>query len=101
MNGLTVGLFIAVVPVLLILLVWLLPRLRFARRATEAKRLLSMPGGAELLALRALSTYKLADLAEISPEVASLWRGGYPAIVAKLAQLQLRSLGIRSALVEQ
>ncbi|WP_010202703.1 hypothetical protein [Salinibacterium sp. PAMC 21357] len=97
----TVGLFIAVVPVLLILLVWLLPRLRFARRATEAKRLLSMPGGAELLALRALSTYKLADLAEISPEVASLWRAGDPAIVAKLAQLQLRSLGIRSALVEQ
>ncbi|GAA1217992.1 hypothetical protein [Rhodoglobus aureus] len=96
-----VGVIIAVVPVALILLLWLLPRVRFARRATEAKKLLSSPGGADLLALRALSTHKLAELAEIAPDAASLWRAGDPATVARLAQLQLRSLGVRSALVEQ
>lgn len=97
----TVGVVIAVVPILLILLLWLLPRVRFARRATEAKNLLSSPGGADLLALRALSTHKLAELAEIAPDAASLWRAGDPATVARLAQLQLRSLGVRRALVEQ
>jgi hypothetical protein len=96
-----VGVIIAVVPIALILLLWLLPRIRFARRATEAKKLLSSPGGADLLALRALSTHKLAELAEIAPDAASLWRAGDPATVARLAQLQLRSLGVRSALVEQ
>ncbi|MGV8913470.1 MAG: hypothetical protein ACOH14_12735 [Rhodoglobus sp.] len=96
-----VGIVIAVVPIALILLLWLLPRLSFARRATEAKALLSSPGGADLLALRALSTHKLADLVGISPDVAALWRAGDPVIVARLAQLQLHSLGVRSALVEQ
>lgn len=96
-----VGVVIAVVPIVLILLLWLLPRIRFARRATEAKNLLSSPGGADLLALRALSTHRLAELAEIAPDAASLWRAGDPATVARLAQLQLRSLGVRSALLEQ
>lgn len=96
-----VGVVIAVVPIVLVLLLWLLPRLRFARRATEAKNLVSAPGGADLLALRALSTHKLAELAEIAPDAVSLWRAGDPATIARLAQLQLRSLGVRSALVEQ
>ncbi|MGV8857231.1 hypothetical protein [Rhodoglobus sp.] len=95
-----VGIVIAVVPIALILLLWLVPRLRFARRATEAKILLSSPGGADLLALRALSTHKLGDLAEVAPDAAALWRAGDPVIVARLAQLQLHSLGVRSALVE-
>jgi len=95
-----VGIFIAVVPVLLIVLVWLLPRLRFARRATEAKRLLSAPGGTDLLALRALATQDLTKLTEVSADPASAWRAGDRAVVARLAQLQLRSLGVRTALVE-
>jgi len=96
-----IGGTIAVVPIVFILLLWLLPRLRFARQATEAKNLLSSPGGAELLALRALSTHNLGQLSEITPDAVSLWRSGDPATVARLAQLQLRSLGVRSALVEQ
>ncbi|EAR24450.1 hypothetical protein A20C1_03196 [marine actinobacterium PHSC20C1] len=100
-TAMTVGLVIAIVPIVLILLVWLLPRIRFARRVAEAKNLLSSPGGADLLALRALSTQKLSELAEIAPDAVSLWRAGDASTVARLAQLQLRSLGVRSALVEQ
>ncbi|TQO18556.1 hypothetical protein FB472_0075 [Rhodoglobus vestalii] len=95
-----VGVIISVVPIALILLLWLLPRIRFAQRATEAKNLLSTPGGTDLLALRALSSQKLSVLSEISSEVASQWRAGDRATAARLAQLQLRSLGVRSALVE-
>jgi hypothetical protein len=95
-----VGVIISVVPIALILLLWLLPRIRFAQRATEAKNLLSTPGGTDLLALRALSSQKLSVLSEVSSEVASQWRAGDRATAARLAQLQLRSLGVRSALVE-
>lgn len=96
----TVGILIAVVPVVLILLVWLMPRLHFVREAAEARRLLNSPGGTELLALRALSTQKLSKVAELAPDVASLWRAADPVIIARLAQLQLRSLGVQSALME-
>lgn len=96
-----VGVFVAVVPIILILLLWLLPRIRFSRRATEAKILLRTPGGADLLALRALSSRKFTELIEVSPDAASQWRAGEQGTVARLAQLQLRSLGVRSTLVER
>lgn len=97
----TIGIAIAVVPVVLIVFLWLLPRFNFVRRAAEAKALVNSPGGADLLALRALSTRTPAELTAISPDVAALWRAADPATVGRLAQLQLRALGVRSALVEQ
>lgn len=96
-----VGLFIGIVPVILILLVWLLPRIRFAIRAGEAKRLLATPGGADLLALRALTTLNLTELARVSEAPAAEWRAGNSATVARLAQLQLAELGLRSSLEER
>ncbi|WP_339620384.1 hypothetical protein [uncultured Salinibacterium sp.] len=96
-----VGLFIGIVPVMLILLVWLLPRIRFVVRANEAKRLLATPGGADLLALRALTTLNMTELARVSEAPASEWRAGNSATVARLAQLQLAELGLRSSLEER
>ncbi|GHD77451.1 hypothetical protein CLV85_1496 [Salinibacterium amurskyense] len=96
-----VGLFIGIVPVILILLVWLLPRIRFAIRAGEAKRLLATPGGADLLALRALATLNMTELARVSEAPAAEWRAGNSATVARLAQLQLAELGLRSSLEER
>lgn len=96
-----VGLFIGILPVILILLVWLLPRIRFAIRAGEAKRLLATPGGADLLALRALTTLNLTELARVSEAPAAEWRAGNSATVARLAQLQLAELGLRSSLEER
>lgn len=96
-----VGLFIGIVPVMLILLVWLLPRIRFVVRANEAKQLLATPGGADLLALRALTTLNMTELARVSEAPASEWRAGNSATVARLAQLQLAELGLRSSLEER
>lgn len=96
-----VGLFIGIVPVMLILLVWLLPRIRFVVRANEGKRLLATPGGADLLALRALTTLNMTELARVSEAPASEWRAGNSATVARLAQLQLAELGLRSSLEER
>jgi len=96
-----VGLFIGIVPVVLILLVWLLPRIRFAVRASEAKRLLATPGGADLLALRALTTLNVTEIARVSEAPAAEWRAGNSATVARLAQLQLAELGLRSSLEER
>jgi len=95
-----VGLFIGIVPVILILLVWLLPRIRFAIRAGEAQRLVATPGGADLLALRALTTLNMTELARVSEAPAAEWRAGNSATVARLAQLQLAELGLRSSLEE-
>jgi len=96
-----VGIFIALVPIVLILFVWLVPRLRFAVRAQEAKRLLATPGGLDLLALRALTSHNLAALAQLSADPAAEWRAGNRRTVARLAQLQLSLLGVRAALEER
>ncbi|MBH0115565.1 hypothetical protein I6E52_01725 [Salinibacterium sp. NG253] len=91
-----IGVFIGVVPVVLILLVWLLPRVRFAVRATEAKKVLATPGGADLLALRALASQNLTALSQVSADPAAEWRAGNTTTVALLAQLQLSELGVRT-----
>ncbi|QYH36087.1 hypothetical protein [Salinibacterium sp. M195] len=99
--AMAIGVFIAAVPVALILLVWLIPRIRFAKRAGEAKRLLTTPGGADLLALRALATQRLPALARVSAAPAAEWRAGNSGTIALLAQLQLTDLGVRATLREQ
>ena len=89
------GLGIAVLPVLTILVFWLVPRIRFARRAGVAKKLLSSPASLDLLALRALSNQKLAVLALIDADVAGAWRRNEPSVVRSLANLELKSSGVR------
>ena len=91
--GLGVG--IAVLPILTILVFWLVPRIRFARRAGTAKKLLSSPASVDLLALRALSNQKLAALAAIDADVAGAWRRNDASVVRSLANLELRSSGVR------
>lgn len=89
------GLGIAVLPILTILVFWLVPRIRFARRAGIAKKLLSSSASLDLLALRALANQKLGTLARIDADVAGAWRRNEPAVVRSLANLELRSSGVR------
>jgi hypothetical protein len=91
--GLSIG--IAVLPVLTILLLWLIPRFRFARRAGSAKRVADQPASVDLLALRAISRQKLAKLAEVHPDVAGAWRAGDREVITALASLELKSSGVR------
>jgi hypothetical protein len=92
-NGL--GLGIALLPVLTILVLWLIPRIRFARRASSAKALVAGGAGIDLLALRALSRQHVAALTGIHPDPAAAWRRGDAEVLRSLAALELRSSGVR------
>jgi hypothetical protein len=94
----TVALWLAValiaVPVVFLLVTWLPLRLRFARRAFAARRL-SQTGRTDLLALHALNTMSLTQLARFDGDPVDGWRRGDPDVIAKLASRRLARLGVR------
>ncbi|MGY1750644.1 hypothetical protein [Modestobacter sp. SYSU DS0511] len=98
----TLGAVLAVVLVVLPV-GWLLARrlparLRWAREAGAAGRLLAAggvePADLELLAARAMATAPLPDLARLPVGTGARWRTGDPAAVRDLAALELRRLGL-------
>ncbi len=89
------GLGIAVLPALTILLIWLLPRLSFVRRASHANAVASTGVGIDLLALRALATQKISALSSVDDDAVAAWRRGDKEVMRRLAQLELRSAGVR------
>lgn len=95
--SIAIGLAIAVVvvPVLMWMLVYVPLRWRFIRKATSTRRFLEAGTGADLLALRAMSTQPLHKLVKISDDPVRAWRDGDPDVVAKLAALELRSVGLK------
>ena len=93
--ALGLGLVVAVLPVLAILAVWLLPRIRFARRASSTARLVSAGAGVDLLALRALSRQRLSALAAVDTDPMAAWRRGDETVIRSLASLELKSSGVR------
>jgi hypothetical protein len=92
-TGLGIG--IAVLPILMILIVWLVPRIRFVRHAGATRAQLRTGASLDLLALRALSSQKLAALARIDADPLAGWRRGDAAIVRSLAELELKASGVR------
>jgi len=93
--ALTLGIGVAALPALMILIVWLVPRVLFIRRAGRATAIAGAETGMELLALRALATQNLSALSKIDPDALGAWRRGEPGVVRMLAQLELRSSGVR------
>jgi hypothetical protein len=93
--ALTLGIGTAALPVLMILIVWLVPRILFIRRAGRATAVVHADAGMDLLALRALATQKLSAITRIDPDALGAWRRGEPDVVRRLAQLELRSSGVR------
>ncbi|MET9604167.1 hypothetical protein ABZZ17_03770 [Streptomyces sp. NPDC006512] len=86
-----------VLPVAFVLLLWLPARLRWIRRGATVRRLLDGPGGADLLALRAL-TGSLRDLAALPAPAGGLadaWRRGDQQVIAELSEVTLRRAGLR------
>lgn len=86
---------IAVLPVAMILVVWLVPRLRFVRRASSARAQVASGASIDLLALRALSTQRLSVLATIDADAMGAWRRGDQSVLRRLAQLELQQSGVR------
>ncbi|WRZ95384.1 hypothetical protein OHB54_44020 [Streptomyces sp. NBC_01007] len=86
-----------VLSVAFVLLLWLPPRLHWIRRSATTRRLLDAPGGADLLALRAL-TGPQRDLAAVSAPpggLADAWRRGDQQVIADLSKVTLRQAGLR------
>ena len=91
LAGVTIGL-----PVLFAVLIWLPRRIRFSRRATAAQRFIDSAADLDLFALRAMANQPMQRLARITDDPVAAWRAGNPAVVARLADLELRSCGLRA-----
>jgi hypothetical protein len=89
------GLIVAVVPILAILVLWLIPRLRFVRRAAWARRASATAAGLDLLACRALLSRRPPEILAAHPDAAGGWRRGERDAVEALALLELRACGVR------
>lgn len=93
--GLLLGWTTALLPVVLVALLWVPRRVSFARRASAARRHLDWAGNLELFALRALATQPVRRLARVDDDPVSGWRRGNVEVVRRLAALELRDLGVR------
>ncbi len=83
------------VPALVVLALWLPRRLRFARRAAYARRLMQGGAGLDVFAFRALAGQPIAELARLRTDPAAGWRNRDPETIEALAALELRGLGLR------
>ena len=91
LAGITIGL-----PVLFAVLIWLPRRIRFSRRATSAQKFIDNAADLDLFALRAMANQPMQRLARISDDPVTAWREGNPTVIAQLADLELRSSGLRA-----
>lgn len=83
-------------PVAIVVALWLPRRIRFARQARAAQALLDAGYGLDLFALRALATQPMPVLATISVDPVGAWRSGDRAVIAQLADLELKRCGLNS-----
>ncbi|MGW6195845.1 hypothetical protein ACWF0M_06825 [Kribbella sp. NPDC055110] len=90
LAGVTIGL-----PVLFAVLIWVPRRIRFARRATAARRFIDNAADLDLFALRAMANQPMHKLAKISDDPVAAWRAGDREVVTALATLELRTTGLK------
>ena len=89
------GITIAVMPILILLVLWAPIRIRFIRQATSAQRFIDAAPDLDLFALRALARQPMTELARIHDDPAGAWRAKDVAVVHALASLELRETGLR------
>ncbi|MDO5498479.1 MAG: hypothetical protein Q4F67_02230 [Propionibacteriaceae bacterium] len=89
------GSLLFVLPVALVLALWLPGRLRFVRQSTAVEKLIDADSDLELFALRAIATQPVRELARVSPDPVGDWRDGRWPVIVALADLELRSIGLR------
>jgi hypothetical protein len=92
--AMTAGWLVALVPIVLVVVPWLVLRLRYARRAGTLSQLATAPAGVELLALRALAHQPLPALTRVSDDPVRAWRDGEIETTYALAQLELDDAGV-------
>lgn len=93
--ALVLGLCVATIPILIVLVLWLPRRVRFARRAGAAQRFIDADADLDLFALRAMAGQPMHLLARVSPDPVGAWRRGERDVVRALAVLELKDVGLR------
>jgi hypothetical protein len=93
--ALKLGLGVAIAPVLIGFAIYLPGRLAFIRNATAGQQFVDTTHDLDLFAIRALANQPLHLLARISPDPAGAWRARDPQVVAQLAALEMRDVGLR------
>ncbi|MFV0462030.1 MAG: hypothetical protein ACK5MP_02365 [Nostocoides sp.] len=89
------GWITALIPILIVVLIWGLLRLRYARRAGAMLALARIDGGQDALALRALVNQPVRRLLVVSQDPGGGWRRADPEIIDALASLEMRRWGLR------
>jgi hypothetical protein len=89
------GIATALVPILLVLVVWLYVRIRFVRNATQSQRFIDAGEDLDLFAFRAMATQPMRALARVSDDPAGAWRRQDRDVIRELALLELRDQGLR------
>jgi hypothetical protein len=93
--SLLLALTTALAPILLVVGLWLLLRVRFARRAAAAQRFIDADPDLDLFALRAMANQPMPRLARISGDPAGAWRRGEREVIRSRAVLELAEAGLR------
>ena len=93
--ALIAGLGVALLPILSILALWLVPRLRFARRAHRARVLANTGAGLDLFAFRALVNLSPSALLKAHQDPVAAWRAQDPEALTALARLELVASGVK------
>jgi len=89
------GLSIAVIPILVVGSRYLPGRVRFVREATAGQQFIDAEADLELFALRAITHQPMHVLARVTDDPVGALRDRDHAVVARLAELQLRAHGLR------
>ncbi|MEO5665037.1 MAG: hypothetical protein ABIR39_17370 [Nocardioides sp.] len=89
------GLSIALIPILVVMAFYVPGRLRFIREATAGLKFIDSGHDLDLFALRALTNQPMRVLAKVSDDPAGDWRRRDPAIVRRLAELELKDVGLK------
>lgn len=90
------GITIAVMPIVILLVLWLPARVRFIREAGAAQKFIDADSDLDLFALRALTRRPMTELAKVDEDPAGAWRNRDRVVVRALADLELRSTGLRA-----
>ncbi|MET1058877.1 MAG: hypothetical protein ABWX84_04740, partial [Nocardioides sp.] len=93
--ALKLGLGVAIAPMLIAFAIYLPARVTFIRNATAGQQFVDSTHDLDLFAMRALANQPLHLLARISPDPAGGWRARDPWVVAQLAALEMRDVGLR------
>lgn len=86
---------IALMPILVVTAFYLPGRVRFVREATAGARFIDSADDLDLFALRALTHQPMRVLARVSDDPAGDWRRRDPVVVRRLAELELKDVGLR------